>query len=409
MSNFGDIQQGDSVNAFFSTSSQAGAAATITSGSVVVFKDGTTSNTTTGASLTVDVNSLTGFHRVTITTTSDASFYSVGSTFSVVVAGTVDSQSVRAVVGTFSIQARTGAGGRVISQNLGLIEQAQAITVAVGPLLDPSSGEPVTAATPGDITARLIKGVSSSTLTSTASGGNNDFVHIANGIYSLELTSADTNHMGQFSISLVDSDAFVPVLASGVAIRTQAYESLVLDDDVLQVDVTQVGNSNVTSSSGVLEVNTKQINGDASAAAALDAAIDNSNNVVAVNVKRIDDSTTSATNLSNYTDGTSNQPVDTVKISGDSTAADRLEAMMDACPIGTVDNTAFTPTTTAFETNLTEATADHFNDRVCLFVTGNLAGQQKAVTDYVLSSGRGKFTVNALTEAPANGDTFILV
>jgi len=409
MSNFGDIQQGDSVNAFFSTSDQAGAAATITSGSVVIYKDGTTSNSTSGATLTVDVNSLTGFHRVTITTSSDASFYSVGSTFSVVVAGTVDSQSVRAVVGTFSVQARTGAGGRVTSQNLGLIEQGQATTVAIGPLLDPTSGEPVTSLTPGDITARLIKDTTSSTLTLTASGGNNDFTHIANGIWSLELTSANTNHMGQFSISLVDANVFVPVLASGVAMRTQAYESLVLDSDTLNVDVTQVGNSNVTSSSGVLEVNTKQINGDASAAAALDAAIDNSNNVVAVNVTRIDNSTTSATNLSNYTDGTSNQPVDTVKISGDSTAADRLEAMMDACPIGTVDNTAFTPTTTAFETNISEATADHFNDRVCLFVTGNLAGQQKAVTDYVLSSGRGKFTVNALTEAPANGDTFILV
>jgi hypothetical protein len=346
---------------------------------------------------------------VTITTSSDASFYSVGSTFSVVVAGTVDSQSVRAVIGTFSVQARTGAGGRVSSQNLGLIEQAEATTVAIGPLLDPTSGEPVTTLSPGDITARLIKGTTASTLTLTASGGNNDFTHIANGIWSLELTSANTNHMGQFSISLVDSNVFVPVLASGVAMRTQAYESLVLDDDTLNVDVTQVGNSNVTSSSGVLEVNTKQINGDASAAAALDAAIDNSNNVVAVNVKRIDDSTTSATNLSDYTDGTSNQPVDAVKISGDSAAADRLEAMMDSCPIFSVDNTSFTPTTTAFETNASEATADHFNDRICLFVTGNLAGQQKLVTDYALSSGRGKFTVNALTEAPANGDTFILV
>ena len=119
MSNFGDIQQGDSVNAFFSTSSQAGAAATITSGSVVVYKDGTASNSTSGATLTVDVNSLTGFHRVTITTSSDASFYAVGSTpFSVVVAGTVDSQSVRAVIGTFSVQARTGAGGRVVSRIL---------------------------------------------------------------------------------------------------------------------------------------------------------------------------------------------------------------------------------------------------------------------------------------------------
>ncbi len=113
--------------------------------------------------------------------------------------------------------------------------------------------------------------------------------------------------------------------------------------------------------------------------------------------------------MSNYTDGTSNQPVDAVKVSGDSAAADRLEAMMDACPIGTVDNTSFTPTTVAFETSITESTADHFNDRICLFVTGNLAGQQKLVTDYALVSGRGKFTVNALTEAPANGDTFILV
>ena len=203
----------------------------LASGSVVIYKDGTTSNSTSGATLTVDVNSLTGFHRVTITTSSDASFYSVGSTFSVVVAGTVDSQSVRAVIGTFSVQARTSAGGRVISQNLGLIEQAEATVVAIGPLLDPTSGEPVTSLTPGDITAKLIKATTASTLTLTASGGNNDFTHIANGIWSLELTSANTNHMGQFSISLVDSNVFVPVLASGVAVRTQAYESLVLDDD----------------------------------------------------------------------------------------------------------------------------------------------------------------------------------
>ena len=409
MSNFGDIQQGESINAFFSTSSQAGAAATITSGSATIYKDGTTSSSTSGVTLSVDVDSKTGFHRVTITTSSDASYYAVGSTFSIVVAGTVDSQSVRAVIGTFSVQARTGAGGRVISQNLGLIEQNEAVSVAIGPLLDPTSGEPVTTLTPGDITAKLIKDTTASTLTLTASGGNNDFTHIANGLWALELTTANTNHMGQFSISLVDSNVFVPILASGVAVRTQAYESLVLDDDTLNVDVTQVGNSNVTSSSGVLEVNTKQINGDASAAAALDAAIDNSNNIVATNVTRIANSTTSANNLSDYTDGTSNQPVDTVKISGDSAAADRLEAMMDACPIGTVDNTSFTPTTTVFETNITEATADHFNDRICLFVTGNLSGQQKAVTDYALSGGRGKFTVNALTEAPANGDTFILV
>jgi hypothetical protein len=311
-------------------------------------------------------------------------------------------------VGRFSIQKRTGTP-KVVTQDLGVLEQAEATTIAIGPMIDRMTGAPLTALTPGNVTCKIINGTTATTLTLTASGGSNDLAHISNGIFSIELTAANTNHMGNSVLVLQDDDVMVPYTGSFVTLRTQTYESLVLDDDKLQVDVSQIGNANVTSASGVLEVNTKQINGDASAAAALDAAIDNSNNIIAANVKRIDNSTSSATNLSDYTDGTSNQPVDAVKISGDSAAADRLEAMMDACPIGTVDNTSFTPTTTAFETNITEATADHFNDRICLFVTGNLAGQQKLVTDYALVSGRGKFTINAATEAPANGDTFILV
>lgn len=406
MTYIGDFQAGESVNVYFSTNNQSGAAVTMTSATCRVYKNNTDSFVS--ATVSVDVNSQTGFHRVTVDTSSDSSHYAANSDFALVVAGTVDSQSARAVVGRFSIQKRTSTP-KAVTQNLGVQEQAEATTIAVGPMLDRMTGAPLTSLVPGNVTCKLINGITSSTLTLTASGGSNDFAHIANGIYSLELTAANTNHMGNSVLVLQDDDVMVPYTGSFVTIRTQTYESLVLDDDKLQVDVTQVGNSNVTSASGVLEVNTKQINGDAAAAAALDAAIDNSNNILAVNVKRIDDSTSSATNLSNYTDGTSNQPVDAVKVSGDSAAADRLEAMMDACPIGTVDNTSFTPTTVAFETSITEATADHFNDRICLFVTGNLAGQQKVVTDYALVSGRGKFTVNALTEAPANGDTFILV
>ena len=137
--------------------------------------------------------------------------------------------------------------------------------------------------------------------------------------------------------------------------------------------------------------------------------MDTSNNLIAANVERINDSTTSASNLSDYTDGTSNQPVDVTKISGDSLAATRLESMMDGCEVFQVDDTAFTPTTTAFETTATEATTDHYKDRIVLFINGDLAGQQKACTAYALSGGRGKFTVDALTEAPGNGDRFILV
>lgn len=409
MSYFGDVQDGDAVNVYFSTSDQAGAAAAITSGAVVVYKDGTTTNSATGATLTANVNSLTGFNRVTITTSSDASFYVPGSTYAVVVSGTVDSQSVRSAVACFSVQARTSGGSRISTQNLGSIKQSTARSIAIGPLLHPTTGEPVTAVTAGDITCRFISGVTSASITLTGSGGDNDIAHIANGIFSLELAASDVAALGQFTVSLTDANAFSPYVGTGNVVSANVYDSLSVDSDKLQVDLSQVGGSAVTSASGLLAVNSTQISGSSTAADSLEAAIDTSNNIVKSDVIRVSGSSTSADNLESYTTGGSNQPVDVTKISGDSTAADRLERMMDGCITGGVDATAFTPTTTAFETDITEATADHFNARIILFTSGPLLGQQRTISDYELSSGRGKFTVPALTEAPASGNQFIIV
>ena len=406
MTYIGDFQAGETINAYFSTNDQSGAAVTITSSAARVYKNNTTSYES--ATVTVDVDSQTGFHSVNIDTSTASSFYAADSDFAIVVSGTVDSQSVRAVVGRFSIQKRTSTP-KMVTQDLGVLEQSAATSVAIGPFIDRMTGVPLTSLTPGNITCKLINGTSSTTLTLTASGGTNDFTHIANGIFALELTSSNTNHMGNSVLVLQDDDVFVPYTGSFVTMRTQSYQSLISDDDTLEVDVTRIGGSTVTSSSGVLAVNSTQISGSSAAADSLEAAMDTSNNLIAANVERIDDSATSASNLSDYTDGTSNQPVDVNKISGDSVAASRLEAMMDACEIFQVDNTAFTPTTTAFETSATEATTDHYKDRIVLFINGDLAGQQKACTAYALSGGRGKFTVDALTEAPGNGDRFILV
>jgi len=406
MTYLGDFQAGETVNAYFNTNDADGAAVTITSSAARVYKNNTTSYES--ATVTVDVDSQTGFHSVNIDTSTASSFYAADSDFAIVVSGTVDSQSVRAVVGRFSIQKRTSTP-KMVTQDLGVLEQSAATTIAIGPFIDCMTGVPLTSLTPGDITCKLINGTSSTTLTLTSSGGSNDLTHIANGIFALELTAANTNHMGNSVLVLQDDDVFVPYTGSYVTMRTQSYQSLITDDDTLDVDLTLVGGSAITSSSGVLAVNSTQISGSSAAADSLEAAMDTSNNLIAANVERINDSATSASNLSDYTDGTSNQPVDVTKISGDATAADRLEAMMDACELFDVDNTAFTPTTTAFETTATEATTDHYKDRIVLFVTGALAGQQKACTAYALSGGRGKFTVDALTEAPGNGDRFILV
>jgi hypothetical protein len=76
---------------------------------------------------------------------------------------------------------------------------------------------------------------------------------------------------------------------------------------------------------------------------------------------------------------------------------------------GTIDTTV-APSTTEFEADdITEATADHYNGRVVIFTSGVLAGQATSISDYALAGGKGHFTVVAMTEAPGNNDTFIIV
>ena len=92
-----------------------------------------------------------------------------------------------------------------------------------------------------------------------------------------------------------------------------------------------------------------------------------------------------------------------------STAA-KLGLTLGNSPTGTVDNTGFTPTASQFEaSDITEATADHYNGRVILFTSGAMAGQACSIQDYSLVSGRGHFSVSTLTEAPGNGVTFIII
>ena len=96
-------------------------------------------------------------------------------------------------------------------------------------------------------------------------------------------------------------------------------------------------------------------------------------------------------------------------VSGDSTAADRLEAILDAMPGGTVvDDNDPDPTATAFETNLTEATNDHYNGAFVVFTSGALLGQSRKISDY---DGTNKIltVATAFTEAPAADDTFIIL
>lgn len=102
--------------------------------------------------------------------------------------------------------------------------------------------------------------------------------------------------------------------------------------------------------------------------------------------------------------------VNVAEINEDTVAPVRLAKAANMVLPGTVDDSAFSPTTTEFESDdITEATADHMIGRTVIFIAGNLIYQAKAITDYALSGSNGHFTVDAMTEAPANDDTFIIV
>lgn len=76
---------------------------------------------------------------------------------------------------------------------------------------------------------------------------------------------------------------------------------------------------------------------------------------------------------------------------------------------GVIHGTAVTGTltTTQMSTNLTEATNSHYHDRVIVWISGALKGQVAQITAY---NGSTKvFTFTAVTDAPANGDKFIIV
>lgn len=65
-------------------------------------------------------------------------------------------------------------------------------------------------------------------------------------------------------------------------------------------------------------------------------------------------------------------------------------------------------TVNILQTNLTEATDDHYNGLVIIFTSGNLIGQASIITDY---TGLTKeVTLNPdLTESPANTDAFVIL
>ncbi len=119
----GDIATGSTLRGSFNTRRSDGTPITISgTPALSVYKDGSTTESTAGVTLTTDFDSRTGHHLFSIDTSADGTFYSSGSDFRVVItAGTVDGISVVGTeVASFSLQNRTTLLAAGVRSALGL-------------------------------------------------------------------------------------------------------------------------------------------------------------------------------------------------------------------------------------------------------------------------------------------------
>jgi hypothetical protein len=170
----------------------------------------------------------------------------------------------------------------------------------------------------------------------------------------------------------------------------------------------------VFSVSLVSQANTKVFQSDPTLASG-DAKISKDNGALA-NLSTLPAVTPASSKLVKVTVSATEMQADNVSILLSDAAGDEwcdLEITIQPSRLmeaGTVDNTAHTPTTTEFEADdITEANADQFIGRRVLFTSGTNEGQMATITDYALTGGRGHFTVVALTDAPSNNDTFVVL
>lgn len=107
----GDFQVGATVHFTWDTNGANGASITrATNGTISVYKNNGTTQDIDGVTDTEDFDTLTGVHACTIDLSADATFYSAGANFSVVLsAATIDSQTVNATIAHFSIENRSAS------------------------------------------------------------------------------------------------------------------------------------------------------------------------------------------------------------------------------------------------------------------------------------------------------------
>lgn len=111
--------------------------------------------------------------------------------------------------------------------------------------------------------------------TATASGGDNDFVHITGddaGFYDLELTAAQVNYVGRAMLAVTFATDHCPVFHEFTILPANIYDAMIGGTDLFDVSVTQIAGSAVSTTTAQLGVNAVQISASATAADNVESA-----------------------------------------------------------------------------------------------------------------------------------------
>jgi len=393
---------------------------------VEVYKDGGTTQRTSDAGFTlldtdgIDFDGVTGLHGISIDLSDNthAGFYAAGSDYWVLInAITVNGNTVSPLVAVFSIANRVSGApaGASVSAD---IAAAKVDTAAI--LVDTADMQPKIGTPAADLAADVaaVKVDTAATLIDTAEIGS-----AGAGLSALataaNLATVDT----VVDAILVDTADMQPKLGSPAADLAADIAAAKVDTAAILVDTAdmqpKLGSpaADVSADIAAVKVDTAATLVDTTVIGAAGAGLTDlggmSTGMKAEVNAEADTAITDAALATAASLATVDTVVDAIKVITDAlgaTGAARLALSAGQIVPGTVDTASTASTTTTFEADdITEATADHYNGRIVVWTSGVLAGQATDITDYSLVGSNGSFTVTAMTEAPGNNDTFIVV
>lgn len=292
-----------------------------------------------------------------------------------------------------------------------------AVQLIVGPLIDDTDFKTLetgvaynAAGMSVDLIKSSISGTPAKTDLTLTTAGSQDWVELGNGMYYVEITAAQNDTEGELQLVGVATGILPFISAKYQVVPVKVFNSLVAGSDNLETDPIMLdgsaGNMDNLATAASNYSATRGLAGTALPAAAADAA----GGLPISDLGGLDIDTLNSNVAAILADtGTDGVKLNATQPTGWADNLVQSASQIIKCTVDTATN-GHTPTTTEFQADdITEATADHYNGRIVIFTSGALVGQATDITDYAAVGGIGQFTVTALTEAPANNDTFIIV